>query len=112
MHTLSRETVSQNIPLLKLKVLQYLLLLYFLGICKMKNEIETKRNGLNLPKRIFGYCSLDAKVGNFLNQITHFPGSKLFFLKPGGGGQTNRTKLPSKENFKFYSSLKCKFQKI
>lgn len=44
MHTLSRETVSQNIPLLKLKVLQYLLLLYFLGICKMKNEIETKRN--------------------------------------------------------------------
>lgn len=75
MHTLSRETVSQNIPLLKLKVLKYLLLLYFLGTCKMKNEIKTKRNKRNLPKRIFGDCSLDAKVGNFLNQITHFPGS-------------------------------------
>lgn len=73
MHTLSRETVSQNIPLLKLKVLKYLLLLYFLGTCKMKKE--TKRNERNLPKRIFGDCSLDAKVGNFLNQITHFPGS-------------------------------------
>lgn len=86
MHSLSRETISQNMPLLKLKVLHYLLLLYFLGICKMKNEIETKRNGRNLPKRIFGDCSLDAKVGNFLNQITHFPGSKLFFLNPGEGG--------------------------
>lgn len=47
----------------------------FLGTCKMKNEIKTKRNERNLPKRIFGDCSLDAKVGNFLNQITHFPGS-------------------------------------
>lgn len=75
MHSLSRETISPKMPLLKLKVLQYLLLLYFLGTYKMKNEIETKRNERNIPKRMFGDCSLDAKVGNFLNQITHFPGS-------------------------------------